>query len=72
MATLYDFGQAITQIRDASDAVEVKGARNAGLISFIYDKCNEIIAVINEVARQATEEVENQDEVGDDNGENDS
>ena len=48
MLTLYDFGMEITQIREAADSIEIKGAANAARVVLITDKCNELIHAINE------------------------
>ncbi len=74
MNNLYDFGQAIMQIREAADMIEVKGAKNAGLVSMIFQKCNEIIIELNNFVNEKKEEKngENSDQVGDADGQIDS
>lgn len=49
MQTLYDFGIEVQKIREAIDSIEVKGAKNASLLTYAYSKCNDIINSINEV-----------------------
>ena len=49
MQTLYDFGLEIQKIREAIDSVEVKGVKNASLIVYAYDRCNDLIQTINEI-----------------------
>lgn len=73
MNNLYDFGQAIIQIRNAADIVEVKGAKNAALISLIYEKCNEIITELNKFIQEKTEsKQETKNQVGETDGQVDS
>lgn len=52
MLTLMDLGNEIMKIREAVDAVEVKGRQNASLLVYAYDKCNNLIASINEAVQQ--------------------
>lgn len=59
METLFDMGQALVQIRDAADTLEVKGAKNAALVSLIYEKSNEIINLINDIARSYEDKNQN-------------
>lgn len=72
MATLYDFGMVISEIRDAADMLEVRGARNAGLVSIIFQKCNGLIAEINKIAEETNKFEENEPQVGDEDGQVDS
>ena len=74
MNSLYDFGQAIIQIREAVDEIEVKGAKSAGLVAMIFQKCNEIIIELNKIVSEKKEEKagENSDQVGDADGQIDS
>lgn len=72
MYNLYDFGMAISEIRDAADMLEVRGARNADLVSMIYRKCNDLIVEINRIAEQANNSEENEPQVGDEDGQIDS
>ena len=74
MNSLYDFGQAVIQIREAVDEIEVKGAKNAGLVAMIFQKCNEIIIELNKIVSEKKEEKdgENSDQVGDADGQIDS
>ena len=70
MENLFDFGQAIIQIREAVDELEIKGAKNAGIVSMIYQKCNEIIIEVNKIVTENKEEKngKNSDQVGDADG----
>ena len=74
MNSLFDFGQAVIQIREAVDEIEVKGAKNAGLVAMIFQKCNEIIIELNKIVSEKKEEKdgENSDQVGDADGQIDS
>ena len=73
MRTLYDFGIAITEIRDAVDTIEVKGAKNAALISMVFQKCNAMISDLNKIVEdQNKKDNEEQEEVGDADGQIDS
>lgn len=52
MQTLYDFGLEVQKVREAIDSIEVKGSKNASLLLYAYNKCNDIIKAINDVASQ--------------------
>lgn len=52
MQTLFDFGLEVQKVREAVDSIEVKGSKNASLLLYAYNKCNDIIKAINEVASQ--------------------
>lgn len=67
MASLYDLGKGIQEIRAAVDTVEVKGSQNCKLISFAYNRCNELIQLINDTVR---EKVASKPEVGKEGEEN--
>ncbi len=49
MQTLYDFGMEVQKIREAINGLTVKGAENASLVVYAFNKCNDIIKAINEV-----------------------
>ncbi len=69
MLTLMDLGNEIMKIREAIDGVEVKGRHNASLLVYAYDKCNNLIASINEAAQQ----IQNGTQEGaEENGEHDT
>ncbi len=51
-----DLVKAIVQIRDVLDDIEVKGSQNSSRVVFIHDKCNALIAALNEIAKKAEEE----------------
>lgn len=78
MHTLYDFGLEVQNIREAIDSLEVKGNKNASLVVYAYNKCNDIITAINNIivqqqnppAGQNGEEIEKEE--GEMNGEPDS
>jgi soluble cytochrome b562 len=73
MYTIYDFGMAITEIRDIADSIEVKGAKNAALVSMIFQKCNAIISDLNKIVEEKNKENgEEQEQVGDADGQIDS
>lgn len=72
MNTLYEFGEAVIEIRDAVDNIEVKGAKNAALVSMIFQKCNEIITQINLIAEQANSSEKTEPQAGDTDGQVDS
>lgn len=74
MTNLYDLGKAIMEIRDAVDILEVKGAKNAGLVSLIFQRCNDIIIELNKIVQSKKEEAEEeqQNQVGEDDGQVDS
>lgn len=55
MKTLYDLGMAVTGIREAIDKLEVRGCQNASLIKYAYEKCNDIIKMINDVTEQQSQ-----------------
>lgn len=76
MQTLYEFGMEVTRVREAIDSIEVRGHKNASLVDYAYNKCNDIIAAINSVVQQKDQngEESGQDSIeeGDVNGEQDS
>lgn len=74
MMNLYDLGKAIMEIRDAADILEVKGAKNAGLVSLIFQRCNDIIIELNKIVQSKKEETNEdpQNQVGEDDGQVDS
>ncbi len=55
MKTYGEFGKIIEQIREASDRIEVKGRVNRAYADFIFDKCNELIRILNEAAERAND-----------------
>lgn len=74
MNTLYDLGIAITQIRDAADALEIKGAKNAELVMLIFQISNNIITELNGIVQSKKEKNDEdpQNQVGEDDGKVDS
>lgn len=65
MKTLYDFGIEVAKIREAVNSLEVKGGENASLIVYVIEKCNGLIAAINEVSMpKETDENQNGSEEG--------
>ena len=56
--TLLDFGIEVTKIREAVNSLEVKGETNASLIVYTIQKCNDLIAAINEVVKNQNESKE--------------
>lgn len=52
MKTLLDFGNEIIDIRDAINQIEVRGRKNAAIVVFANDKCNELVEAINKIASQ--------------------
>lgn len=58
MKTLYDLGMTVTSIREAIDKLEIRGCQNASLIKYAYEKCNDIIKVINDITAQQSQEAE--------------
>lgn len=51
-----DLVEAITQIRDALNDMEVKGPENAARMIFIRDQCNALIEAFHEIVKKAKEE----------------
>lgn len=51
MQTLYDFGLEVAKIREAINSLEVKGAENAAIIVYAIEKCNGLIAAINDLGK---------------------
>ena len=74
MTNLYDLGKAIMEIRDAADILEIKGAKNARLVSLIFQRCNDIIIELNKIVQSKNEEAdeEQQNQVGETDGQVDS
>lgn len=63
MVTLYDLGMEISKIRNALNAIEVRGQQNASLLVYAYDKCTELIGEINEIGKSlSVENTESNDE----------
>lgn len=56
--TLLDFGLEVTKIREAVNSLEVKGETNASLIVYTIQKCNDLIAAINDVVKNQNESKE--------------
>lgn len=52
MKTLLDFGNKIIDIRNAINQIEVRGRKNAAIVIFANDKCNELVEAINKIANQ--------------------
>lgn len=48
MVTLHELSQEVVKIREAVNAMEVKGRQNAALIVYCCEKCDNIIKAINE------------------------
>lgn len=67
MKTLYDLGMAVTGIREAIDKLEVRGCQNASLIKYAYEKCNDIIKMINEVTAQQSQNAQEAEANGEQN-----
>ncbi|MBQ8707823.1 MAG: hypothetical protein IJ523_07040 [Succinivibrionaceae bacterium] len=59
--TLYDLGMEVTKIREAVDSLEVKGKKNASLVVYAFEKCNDIIEAINAVVNQESDSSQNGD-----------
>jgi len=55
MITLGALANEIAQIRDALDIAEVKGEANRACLSFAYNKCNTLINIINDTAKEISE-----------------
>lgn len=78
MQTLYDFGMEVQKIREAINSLTVKGAENASLIAYAFNKCNDIIQAINDVIESQQNPPKGQngkeptEEEGEMNGEPDS
>ena len=69
MRTLYDFGLEVAKIREAINSLEVKGGENASLIVYAIEKCNGLIAAINEFSTPIdSDENQNGSEEGEING----
>ncbi len=47
--TLYELGMEIQKIREAINALEIKGSDNASRIVYATSKCNTLIQAINEI-----------------------
>ncbi len=54
MTSLLDLGKGIEEIRAAVDSIEVKGSQNCKLVAYAYNRCNELIQLINEAVREKT------------------
>lgn len=52
MFNLADIGNRVVEIRNASNAIEIKGRQNAALIVFINTSCDEIVQMINETVKE--------------------
>lgn len=53
MKTLTELGDAIIQVREAINQLEVKGVNNAGIVLFCNKKCDELVKDINEAIKTA-------------------
>ena len=53
MKTLTELGEAIIQVREAINQLEVKGVNNAGIVLFCNKKCDELVKDINEAIKTA-------------------
>jgi len=53
MKTLTELGEAIIQVREAINQLEVKGVNNAGIVLFCNKKCDELVKDINEAVKTA-------------------
>lgn len=56
MTTLYDIGLGIQKIREAADSISITGSKNAYMIVYITEKCNELIQSINDTIHAIEEE----------------
>ena len=68
MVTLGSLATEITNIRTAAELIEVKGHTNASYITYIYEKCNQLINEINKAADEIKESAKKDsesDEAGD-------
>ena len=52
MLTLGDIINEITKIRNAIDGIEVKHHENRQLLEFAYERCDKLIASINQAATE--------------------
>jgi len=53
MKTLVEIGETIIQVREAVNEMELHGFNNASLVMFCNQKCNELVAEINEALKTA-------------------
>ena len=60
MKSLYEFGKEIVRIREAINSVKIKGRKNASLVVFACNRCDELIEEINQIARNAEEQASEQ------------
>ena len=51
--TLFDFGQAITKIREAVNFMEIKGRQNASYVVYVNRQCDELIEDLNQIVKEA-------------------
>lgn len=58
MKTLYEFSQEIKKLREAIGSIEIKGERNARIIVYCNDKCNDIISSIDEAVNDLSKSSE--------------
>ena len=52
MLTLGEIINEISKIRDLIDSVEVKGYDNCHRMTVAYERCNNLITAINQVAKE--------------------
>ena len=70
--TLQEFGHEVLKIREALNTLEVRGERNASLVVYCYNKCNDLVAALNEVIAEVAGDTQLQNGMEEASNEQDS
>lgn len=62
MPTLYDVGQRVVKIRETVNEMDVRGSRNASLVVYAVQLCNELVQLLNDTAHDMKKEGDRADE----------
>ena len=63
MDKLTNITASITQIQEALNEMEVKGRKNAALLIYAVDRCNDVLSIVKEMSKKSinnTEEIEHE------------
>lgn len=59
MTTIGDFGQAVAEIREAVNSLEIKGRRSSTYVVFVNNKCDELLDAFNRIASDMENSAQN-------------
>ena len=58
MDKLNDISTSIMHVQEALNEMEIKGRKNAALLIYAIDRCNEVLSIIKEMSKESTNNTE--------------